>query len=225
MSSNFDDENLDDATREWLKTMPDNKVFEWLGDGSNGVPNYLYLLNLDWSPNGVDGDLKIFNEVARRLADEPDYLRQMIRAEFWRHTLVACISVILLEAKQYCSDLADSFMKPNFVSPQIAVALGLLCPSGAVSSLSEIVRFAKRVPEPENFKPELAIYSYPKAIGAAQTVLSKIEPKLAAELAKSEIFQHHKNHQDFQIGGDVAENHWEFWSNVIKKTHITNQWT
>ena len=89
MSPNLDDENLDDATREWLKTMPDNKVFEWLGNDSNDVPNYLHLLNLNWSPKSVDGDLQLFNEVARRLADEPDYLREMIRTDFWRHTLYA----------------------------------------------------------------------------------------------------------------------------------------
>jgi hypothetical protein len=217
MSPNLDNENLDEATREWLKTMPDNKVFEWLGTDSEGIPNYLHLLNLNWSPKGVDADLQFFNEVARSLAGEPNYLRQMIHTEFWRHTLVACISVILLEAKQYCSDLADSFMQPNFVSPQIAVALGLLCPNQAISFLGEVVRGAKRIPEPENYKRELAIYSYPKAICAAQTVVSKLEPKLAAELGKSDIFQHHRNHPDGQIGADVAEHHWEFWSGVIKK--------
>lgn len=217
MSPNLDDENLDEATREWLKTMPDNKVFDWLGSDSDGVPNYLHLLNLNWSPKGVDSDIQLFSEVARRLADEPNYLRQMIRTEFWRHTLVACVSVTLLEAKQYCSDLADSFMQPNFVSPQIAVAFGLLCPNQAISCLSEVVRGSRHVPEPENYKRGLAIYSYPKAICAAQTVISKLEPKLAAELEKSSIFQHHKNHPDGQIGADVAEHHWEFWSDVMQK--------
>jgi hypothetical protein len=217
MPSNLDDENLDEATSEWLKTMPDNKVIEWLGNDLNGVPNYLHLLNLNWSPKGVDSDLKLINEVARKLADEPNYLRQMIRTVFWRHTLVACVSVILLEAKQYCADLEDSFMQPNFVSPQIAVALGLLCPNQAISCLGEVVRGARRIPEPENYKRELTIYSYPKAICAAQAVISILEPKLALELVKSDTFQHHKNHPDGQTGADVAEHHWEFWSGVIQK--------
>ena len=101
----------------------------------------------------------------------------MIRSKFWQHTLVACVSVILLQAKQFCSDLAASFMQPNFVSPQIAVALGFLCPNQAFSRLSEVVRGARGIPEPEDYKRELVIYNYPKSICAAQTVISKLKPK------------------------------------------------
>ena len=224
MFPNLEDENLDEATRKWLKTMPDNKVFLWLGDDKpNQTPKHLRLLNLHWSEKGADSDLQIFIDIARRLAEEPEYLRQMIRTVFWRHTLVACVSVILLEAKEYCVDLAESFKQPNFVSPQIAVALGLLCPNEAVSCLSEVVGASDFVPSPENWKQHFTIYRSPKAIVAAQTVLSKIKPELAAKLAESEVFQHHKNHLDGQIAAEVTEHHWKFWSDVMQRCHRTIQ--
>ena len=149
----------------------------------------------------------------------------MIRTVFWRHTLVACVSVILLETKEFCVDLAESFKQPNFVSPQIAVALGLLCPDEAISCLSEVVAESDFVPNPENWKRDFTIYRSPKAVVAAQTVLSRIKPELAAELAESEVFQHHRNHPDGQIAADVAEHHWEFWSDVMQKRNRTIQWT
>lgn len=223
MSPDFEDENLDEETREWLKTMPDNKVFEWLGSDSDNVPNYLHLLNLYWKKD-VKEELKLFEDVARKLLDEPEYLRQMIRTNFWRHTLVACISVILFEAKEFCSDLKDSFNQSNFVAPQIAVALGLVCPDDAIDYLSEVVQNAKPIPNAENFMRDSTIHTDPKRTVAAQTVLSKLKPKLAAKLAKSDVFQEHIKHMDGEVGVSIAEHHWEFWLEVIKKQNPDSYW-
>jgi hypothetical protein len=216
MFPNPDDENLDEETREYLKSVPDNKVFEWLGMDSQGLPMYMHPLNLNWSEQDIDNDLELFNNVAKRLADEPKYLREMILTRFWRHTLIACVSVILLETKEFCADLSESFRQPNFVSPQIAVTLGLLCPEKAVERFSEILDNADFVPSPENWERDYSIYTDPKAIAAARMVLSKLNSNLAGQLSQSEVFQHHKNHPDGQIGADVAEHHWQFWSNYLK---------
>jgi|SRR5215204_1162317 len=224
MFPNLNDENLDEETRKWLKTMPDNKVFEWLGNDLNDVPNYLHLLNLNWSDEDINSELKLFRETARKLSKEPEYLRQMIRTRFWRHTLVACISVILLEAKEFCADLKASFDQPNFVAPQIAVALGLLCPTEAIDYFGEVVRSANSIPGAENFMRDSTICTDPKRIVAAQTVLSKLEPKMATKLAKSDVFREHRNHMDGEIGASVAEDHWEFWLDVIKKQNPKSYW-
>ena len=223
MFPNLDDEDLDEATRELLKTMPDNKVFDWLGNDSDDVPNYLHLLNLYWKKD-VKEELKLFREAARILLNEPEYLRQMIRTIFWRHTLVACVSVILLEAKEFCADLKEGFEKRNFVAPQIAVTLGLICPDNSIDYLSEVVQKAKPIPNAENFMRDSTIHTDPKRIVAAQTVLSKINPKLANKPAKSDVFQEHLKHPDGEIGASVAEHHWEFWLDIIKKQNPHGYW-
>lgn len=223
MFPNLKGENLDEATREWLKTMPDNKVFDWIGNDSKNTPNYLHLLNLDWNED-IDMELNLFRVVARKLLNEPKYLRQMIRTNFWRHTLVACISVILLEAEEFCLDLKESFEQRNFVAPQIAVALGLTCPNDAVVFLSEVVQNAKPIPNTEKFMRDSTIHTDPKRIVAAQTVLSKLNPKLAAKLAKSDIFHEHLKHIDGEVGASVAKHHWEFWLDVIKNQNSNSYW-
>jgi hypothetical protein len=223
MFPNLEDENLDEATREWLKTMPDNKVFDWLGNDSDDVPNYLHLLNLYWKKD-VEEELKLFRDVARKLLNEPEYLQQMIHTSFWRHTLVACISVILREAKEFCEDLKKSFNQPNFVSPQIAVTLGLICPVDAIDYLSEVVQNAKPIPDAKNFTRDWTIHTDPKRIVAAQTVLSKLNSNLAKKLAKSEFFQEHLKHPDGEIGASVAEHHWKFWLDIIKKQNSNSYW-
>jgi hypothetical protein len=223
MFPNFEDENLDEKTREWLKKMPNNKVFEWLGNDSDNVPNYLHLLNLYWKED-VDKELKLFREVARKLSSEPEYLRQMICTSFWRHTLVACVSVILLEAKEYCNDLKDGFDQRNFVSPQIAVALGLLCPKDAVEYLSEVICQATAIPNAENYHRDASIHNDSKRIVAAQVVLSELKPNLARKLAKSKIFQQHQKSQDGEIGATVAKHHWDFWLETIKKQNSKSYW-
>lgn len=223
MFPNFENENLDEKTREWLKTMPDNKVFDWLGNDSDNVPNYLHLLNLYWKED-VDIELKHFREVAWKLANEPEYLRQMIRTNFWRHTLVACISVILIEAKEYSDDLKAGFELPNFVSPQIAVALGLLYPNEAVEYLSEAISQATEIPNAENYQRDTSIHNNPKRIVASQVVLAELKPNLARKLAKSRIFQQHQNHQDGEIGANVAKHHWDFWLETIKKQNPKSYW-
>lgn len=223
MSPNLINENLDEATIEWLKTMPDYKVFDWLGNDSDDVPNYLHLLNLYWKED-VDTELKLFRNVAEKLGSEPEYLRQMIRTNFWRHTLVACVSVILIEAKEYWADLKESFEQRNFVSPQIAVALGLLSPSDAVEYLSEVIRQATAIPNFENYRQDASIHNDPKRIVAAQVVLSELKPNLARKLTKSKIFHQHQNHQDGEIGASVAKHHWDFWLETTKKQNPKSYW-
>jgi hypothetical protein len=190
---------------------------------SQDVPRYLHALNLNWAQQSSEDDLKLFNDVAKRLAAEPQYLREMILTRFWRHTLIACVSVILLETNEFCSELSKSFKQPNFVSPQIAVALGLLCPEKAVERFSEILDNADFVPSPENWELDYSIYTDPKAIAAAQIVLSKLNPNLAVKLSQSEVFQHHKNHPDGQIGAEVAEHHWQFWNDYLKDRSKTTK--
>lgn len=190
---------------EFLKTKPDDKVLEWFGTDSQGVPNYLHFLNLMWSPKGVDHDIQLCREISLRLANEPDYLSEIIRTQFWRHTLVGCISVILLKATQYCPDLQESFNKPNFVSPQIAVALGLLCPTETISFLKKILQ-------------DINDESNPKKIASAYSVLAKIAPKEAIKFESSSILQKNLKHQDGEIAIQVVEEHWKFWNSLERKS-------
>jgi hypothetical protein len=215
---NINDETISEETRQWLKSEPSDKVFEWLGNDTNNIPNYLHLLNLMWSQKGVNHDLQLYQKVAQRLGDEPKYLSQMIRTNFWRHTLIACVSVILLQARAYCTDLKASFEQRNFVSPQIAVALGLVCPTEAVSYLSSVVRQANCIPDADSYQADSTIHTDPKRIVAAHLVLSKLDMELAEQLAQSEVFKQHQNHMNGEIGSSVADLHWKFWSEIIN-TH------
>lgn len=224
MFPSSEDENLDGKFSQWLEAAPDGKVFEWFGNDSDNVPNYMRLLGLYLNEDDINSDLKLFRDVAQKLRNEPEYFRQMIRTSFWRHTLVASISVILLEAEEFCDDLEKGFDLPNFVSPQIAVALGLICPRKAVSFLKEAVSKAEPIPSAENFKRDWSIHTDSKRIVAAQTVLSKLDYKSAKMLSNSVVFQEHSKNLDGVTGRVAAENHWEFWLNTIKKQNPNSYW-
>jgi hypothetical protein len=186
---------------------PDNRIFDWLGTDSRGVPYYLHVLNLVWSPEGPEYDMRIYRKVARELGAQPDYLRSLVRTYSWRYTLVGCVAVILLRSSEYAPDLAYSLRSPNFVSPQIAMTLGIVCPGDAVVCLETVLKNA------ESDSDE-------KKIVAAQAVLVRLGSEQATRFSRTRTYSRMSKSYDGSIGLSVVERQWEFWSKVEPVTAI-----
>ena len=175
------------------------KVIEWLGLDSKGVPYYLHPLNLVWSDKGVDHDLQLYREVAGRLAHEPAYWSELIRANSWRHSLIGCISLLVSGKRDFFDDLCYRFRGSSFVTPQIAVTLGLLHAEGARPFLATLMGEAVRQ---DNAKQASAAY---------QVLLRLGENPVGISLDSRNALWH----SDVEIAAKVVHEHWEFWSQRI----------
>jgi hypothetical protein len=181
--------------------MPDPKVLDWLGVDSDGLPNYLHLLNLMWSAEGEAHDLRLCKEVAVRLSHEPAYLREMLRSRTWRYPLVGSISVILMKTADFTVDLAFALKNINFVAPQIGVAMGLTDPAGCVPYLEELLGTAH-------------LRADSKTIITAEQVLLRLGSDVAHDFSTTKLATHHRNDYDGKTAMAVVERHWSFWSEV-----------
>src|SRR5262249_22607858 len=96
------------------------------------------------------------------LGRQPEVWSALIRAVNWRFTLVGCVCALVEWADRFYADLAYRFQTGSWVSPQVAVTLGLLHPRSAVQLLSDFL------------EPPLA-HQHPKALAAAQVVLGHLD--------------------------------------------------
>lgn len=177
--------------------MPDSRVFDWLGCNDKGSPYYLKALNLHWGGDEAAlAAVQRFQEVANRLEVEPSYWTEILRTQAWRHTLVGCICILVSQNRNYLQDLRFSFKQGNWVSPQIAVTIGLLHPNEATTFFDEYLS--------SNFLEQVT-----KEIASAQCVLEKLNGH-----ALTNTFQGKNNNDQrmYQIAKSVVQHHWDFWS-------------
>ena len=175
------------------------RVFDWLGIDKQGTSYHLHPLNLVWSEDGVDHDLKVYKDVADRLAADPQYWASIIRDPNWRYTLVGCVCLLVTRQTGHFEDLCFRFEAGSMVEPQLAVTLGLLNPERAAPFFQRVLS-------------TLELRRHPSKAMSADRALVKLgvrhQPEVVAEEWKG-------------LEGDDAKaaqsvfalaQHWEFWS-------------
>jgi|GEM_PF-3259272 len=180
--------------------IPDMRVFEWLGNDSEGVPYYLHPLNLVWSDAGVEHDLQVFRVAADHLAGDLAYWAEIIRDASWRHSLAGCTCLLVSRRHEFFDELCQRFRDGSFVVPQIAVTLGLLHGAAARSFF-------------ESFLNEPNLSSYPKQAVSAHRVLVR----LGAQPTHNVSIESWNNleRDDAIVAEKVVTAQWDFWSNRV----------
>ena len=181
--------------RKPSSTMPhSNRIFEWLGSAGT-VPYYLIPLNLVWSDRGVDFDLDHFESVARRLENEPEYWRNLLRGAGWREQLAATTCALVTGSRHLREDFQEAIMLDSFIVPQLLVALSLLHGDEVRGWL--IATSAKEWPS-ERFK----------TYGALEPVCQLLKIPFIPPL------EYHNNLEsdEYSIGKNSAAEHLEFWA-------------
>lgn len=175
-------------------------VIKWLGSDSKGVPYYLHLLNLKWSPEGREYDLNRYIELAVQLKESPEVIRALIRSENWRPTLVGNAVAILMRDSQFRGDLIWRLVSWTGVAPQVAAGIALVSDSTSMPALETVLAEVSTESSP---KTVLSAYSALKLCGSDEAERFEATPIYAALRAKD---QHNC------IG--IAEQHWDFWKDV-----------
>jgi hypothetical protein len=178
-------------------SIPDSRVFEWLGNNDRGTPYYLQALNLSWDGDEqIEAAMKQFIEVAKRLQAEPHYWSGILRTKDWRPTLVGCTCILVSRNHNYFQDLEFSFQQGSWVSPQIAVTMGIAHPDLAHKFFKEYL--SSIVPEQNA-----------KKFTSAQCVLTKLD---ASSCVNEFEWNSQWDRDDSNIAKSVVEHHWKFWS-------------
>jgi hypothetical protein len=187
-----------------VKPSADPKVFEWFGRNSNGSPYYLTLLNLNWSPEGVDYDLAKLRQVAMRLQQDLPYWKAVILDVNWRFTLVGCAAAILLGEKRFYKEFTQVFLD-TMVSPQVALALGLLHANDAQAYFENILLTANKD-------------SNPRAVISAQQVLIRLVSKTALAFDDTAFLaMFNISMRDYgRLAYSVVDKQWTFWKSRIR---------
>ena len=180
-----------------LFSTPDPRIFEWLGNDSKGVPYYLHPLNLVWSDAGVEHDLELYRRVADQLAGDRGYWAEIIRTAAWRHTLAGCTCLLVSRRHDFFDELCHRFHAGSFVTPQIAVTLGLLHASAARTFFEAVLD-----------EPELR--NKPKTVVSAHRVLLRLGPQLARDVPID--VRDALARDDAMLAEQVVAAHWDFWS-------------
>lgn len=178
--------------------IPDSRVFDWLGVDSNGVGYYLHPLNLVWSNDGPEHDLRIFGSVAKRLLEQPEHWAEIIQSASWRHTLVGCVCVMLVRPNDRFDDLLYRFEHGSFVSPQICMTMGIVYPDTTVDCLNAFLN---------NRKDGQREY---KEIMSAQSVLARLGVPRSDPIKLDDLESFDRD--DATIAERVVDHQWAFWS-------------
>lgn len=179
---------------------PDMKVLDWLGLDSQGVPYYLHPLNLVWSPGGAERDLELYRQVAIRLANEPAYWSELIRALSWRECLVGCTALLVLNCRENFEDLKYRLRGGSFVAPQIAVTMGLLHSHEARQFLPTAIDEAV-----QQDRPKVAASAYQVLLRLGETPGRKIFAESGTQSWMDNVL----------VAEGVVRRHWDFWSGRI----------
>src|ERR1051325_3878056 len=180
--------------------MADRRVFDWLGLVAKGVPYYLHPLNLVWSDEGVDHDLQIYSRVAALLAADQIYWAELVRESSWRHSLAGCVCLLASRRHEFFHDLCYRFRAGSFVSPQIAVTLGLLHGSAARPFFELVL-------------DEPASRCRPKEAVSAHRVLLRLGAQPRHEIAIDSWREFDRD--DAIVAEKVVNEHWDFWSTRV----------
>lgn len=166
------------------------KIFEW-------VPGCLAWLNLQWGAEGVDHHMAEVRRASELLAADPNYWSDVIRDDNWRASLIGYACLMVSRNRGFLDDLRYRFSRGSMVTPQIAVAIGLLHPEQA----SEFFRAAASSAD---------IGRDPRRAVSSGTVLA-----LLGQLPESEIrlTGWAAVETDYAMLADrVVRQHWSFWS-------------
>ncbi len=181
-------------------SVPDGRVFEWLGTDSKGVPFYLHPLNLVWSDAGVEHDMELYRRVAARLAVDSAYWAEIIRADSWRHSLAGCTCLLANRRHEFFDELCSRFRAGSFIAPQIAVTLGLLHGSMARPFFESIL-------------DEPTLRGRPKQAVSAHRVLLRLDAHPIHDI-NIEAWRDFE-HDDALIADKAVAKHWDFWSKRV----------
>jgi hypothetical protein len=180
--------------------IPDMRVFEWLGNDSKGVPYYLHPLNLVWSDAGAEHDLQIFHRVAEHLAGDLAYWAGIIRDASWRHSLTGCACLLVSRRHDFFDELCHRFRAGSFVTPQIAVTLGLLHGPSARQFF-------------ESFLNEPDLHRHPKQAVSAYQILLRLGAHPTHDISIENW--HNLERDDAMVADKVVTAHWDFWSSRV----------
>jgi len=169
---------------------------------SNGDAHYLKLLNLRWSPAGVEYDIESLRSSANRLRSEPEFLSAIFRgAGNWRDTLVGCACLLLSGERKYFKDLIECFEHGSFVSPQVAVTLGLLHPKESKPAFAALLR------NQDSCRSA-------KDVVSAQRVLERLG--VLGELDVQLTDWPGREQDDATVANQVVIKHWSFWAPYVQ---------
>lgn len=177
---------------------PDSKVFDWVGSDDTGRPYYLQPLNLSWGIGSyMELALKRFWEVAGRLQSEPCYWTEILRTQSWRHTLIGCVCVLITHHDSHFHDLAFNFEQGNWVSPQIAVTIGIVYPDIAREYFSTYLTSAEQE-------------GNAKQLVSAQCILKQFG------VTTNRVFQWATDRDKLEAltAVKIVDLHWSFWSSL-----------
>jgi len=175
---------------------PGPKIFEWLESAAGGSPGYYLIpLHLTWRDQGIEHDLEVFRAVSSQLAKEPDYWASCIRYAGWRHSLAACTCLLVSKNTQFFEDLCYRFQHGSWVTPQIAVTLGLLHAEQCRPFLTNVLKGST---EKLDFK----------TLASANEVLQRLGTEVDLPPLPKEGFEQ----EDVSIAKMVVKRHWDFWS-------------
>jgi hypothetical protein len=113
-------------------------MVELLGEGVDSRIPYTALLRPLVGERGGQV-LTNLGVIATRLRDDIPSWRALLRHRDWRQTIVGCSAVLLVRDDRFLDDLLYRFREGSWVSPQLAVALGIVHPVEAVDEFGRLL--------------------------------------------------------------------------------------
>jgi len=196
------------------------EILEWLGtDGKRSY--YLALLSPQYTKSPEA--LIRLKDVAQRLAQLPEQWDGLVSGQVgvgWRTNLVAAYALLIAQNKDHGDALVESLERKTWVSPQIAVTLGLLHPEIAIAYFSELLTRSDVAADP---KRTAAAYQILSALGSSAAAKFNYEafaahpPPPTAEAYSANSWDSYWR-MDCTAGFTIAEAHWEAWKNILPLT-------
>jgi hypothetical protein len=144
--------------------------------------------------------------VATRLRDDVPLWRALIRHRNWRYAIVGCSAALLVRDDRFLDDLVYRFREGSGVSPQLAVALGIIHPIEAVAEFEPLLG-------------EAAGSIDPKSLFSAYAVLKLLGRGATEAFEAGDLFRRSRDEPlgtswlayDASIALGAVEGLWAFW--------------
>ena len=182
-----------------------DEVLGVLGEGVDSPLPYTALLRL------LSGDrghrvLTNLGAVATRLRDTPMSWGALIRHRDWRHTIVGCSAALLARDGRFLDDLLDRFRRGSWVSPQLAVALGIVHPAEAVAEFEPMIVVGAASCDP---KRTFSAYTVLKLLGRGSAEAFEAGDMFRESGGENGVMSPLAREADFAV--DTVKNLWVFW--------------
>jgi hypothetical protein len=142
-----------------------SEMIELLGEGVDNPIPYTALLGPLVGDRGGQV-LTNLGVVAARLRDDVPSWRALIRHPDWRHTIAGCSAALLVRDDRFLDDLLYRFQQGSWVSPQLAVALGIVHAIEAVAEFEPLLGEAAGSIDPKRL---FSAYAVLKLLGRDAT--------------------------------------------------------